>query len=152
MPLQRNVVLRSLICSTALLALTTSWALASEPWFTLLGDPSEKTGELIEVLPEPTSLGDSVLLDLRVSRSHQRTSFRGQKYRSYYAKVTVDCTTQKAWYLWLTYHAEPLWQGPSIAKENYEEGQAPVLFKDVPGQPYKRVIQAACKARPGASP
>jgi hypothetical protein len=145
---QRNVVLRFLFRSTALMVWTASLALAAEPWFTVLGDPAEKGGELIEVLPEPTSLGDRVLLDVRVSRSHLRTSFRGQKYRSYYAKASVDCTEQKAWYLWLTYHAEPHWQGASIAKETYEEGQAPVLFKDVPGQPYKRLINAACKARP----
>lgn len=145
-----NVVFRFLLPGTVLLALITPMAASAEPWFTVLGDPAEKNGELIEVLPAPTSLGERVLLDLRVSRSHQRTSFRGQKYRSYEAKISVDCTAQKAWYLWLSYHAEPQWQGPEIAKENYEEGQAPVLFKDVPGQPYKRLIKAACKARPGA--
>ncbi len=148
--IQGNVVFRFLIHGSVLLALAAPVAASAEPWFAVLGDPSEKNGELIEVLPAPTPLGERVLLDLRVSRSHQRTSFRGQKYRSYVAKVSVDCTAQKAWYLWLSYHAGPQWQGPAIAKENYEEGQAPVLFKDVPGQPYKRLIQAACKARPAA--
>jgi hypothetical protein len=121
-----------------------------ESWFTLVGDPSDSHADLIEVRPEPMNAGRHVLLDLRVSRSHVRTSFGGHKFRSYTAKVAVNCAARQAWYLALTYHALPLWQGPPVVHESYEEGQAAVLFKDVPNQPYKRLIKAACNTRAAA--
>lgn len=88
-----------------------------------------------------------VILEMRVSRSETRTSFRGLKYRSYYAKVVVNCQSQNAWYLWLSYFGIPLWKGEAIGREDYVEGKAPVLLKDIPGQPYKRIINAACKSK-----
>lgn len=87
------------------------------------------------------------MLDLRVSRNEIRTSFKGLKYRSYYAKVIVNCESRNAWYLWLSYFDLPLWKGQPIGREEYSEGKAPVLFKDIPGQPYKRLIGAACKSK-----
>jgi hypothetical protein len=140
----------SLVFCAALLASTGGTVDQADPWFTLVGDRLEPQGDLIEVRPEPTNLGERVLLDLRVSRSHVRSSFKGQKYRSYYAKVVVNCTARQAWYLSLSYHAQPQWQGPPVGTESYEEGQAPVLFKDVPRQPYKRLIHAACSTRAAA--
>lgn len=120
---------------------------ATDLWFTLHGDPHEPTKNLIEVRPEPVGLDQRVVLDLRVSRDQMRTSFRGQKYRSYYAKAVINCHNHKAWYLWLSYYAQPQWKGETVGREDYTEGQAPVLFKDVPGEPYKRMIHAACKVR-----
>lgn len=114
-------------------------------WFTLEEEPGHTTGNVIQLRPEPVSIDDRVMLQLRVSRDAQRTSFRGQKYRSYEAKVVVNCTTRNAWYLWLSYYAAPRWAGPSIAREDYTEGEAPVLFKGIPGESYKRIIAAACK-------
>ena len=116
-------------------------------WFTLHGDRQEPHKNLIEVRPEPVGLDRRVMMDVRVSRGEERTSFRGQKYRSYYARATINCATQKAWYRWLNYHAQPQWAGPVIAREEYTEGEAPVLFKDVQGEPYRRMISAACKVR-----
>ena len=72
---------------------------AADGWFTLTGDRAETSKNLIEILPEPIGVDQRVLLDLRVSRDRERTSFRGQKYRSYYAKAVVDCTARRAWYL-----------------------------------------------------
>lgn len=118
-------------------------------WLTLHGDPQEPDKNLIEVRPEPIGLDQRVVLDLRVSRDQVRTSFRGLKYRSYYAKAVINCTSQTAWYLWLQYHAQPGWAGPVIGREDYTEGQAALLFKDVPGEPYKRMIAAACRVRGG---
>lgn len=120
---------------------------AADLWLTLHGDPNERANDLVEVRPEPTGLDQRVVLDLRVSRDRVRTSFRGQKYRSYYAKAVVNCSTQKAWYLWLNYYGEPVWAGQTVGREEYREGEAAVLFKDVPGQPYKRMISAACRVR-----
>ena len=120
---------------------------AADLWLTLHGDPNDRANDLVEVRPEPTGLDQRVVLDLRVSRDRVRTSFRGQKYRSYYAKAVVNCSTQKAWYLWLNYYGEPVWAGQTLAREEYREGEAAVLFKDVPGQPYKRMISAACRVR-----
>lgn len=116
----------------------------TDRWFTLAGDPLEPSKNLIEILPEPIGIDQKVLLDLRVSRNQQRTSFKGQKYRSYYAKVVVDCPAKKAWYLQLAYYAQPSWGGNVIAKENYNEGEAELLFKDMSPEWSKRLISAAC--------
>ena len=118
-----------------------------EMWFTLHGDRDEPGANLIEVRPEPVGKDRRVMMDVRVSRGEERTSFRGQKYRSYYARATINCDTRKAWYLWLDYHTQPRWTGPVVGREEYAEGEAPVLFKDVPGEPYRRMISAACKVR-----
>lgn len=115
------------------------------PWFTLVDEPGPNTGNVIQVRPEPISMDDRVMLQLRVSRDTLRSSFRGQKYRSYDAQVVINCSSHKAWYLWLSYYAQPRWSGPVVGRENYTEGQAPVLFKDIPGESYKRMITAACK-------
>lgn len=120
---------------------------SSDGWFTLSGDRADAGKNLIEILPEPIGVDQRVVLDLRVSRDQQRTSFRGQKYRSYYAKVVVDCPTRKAWYLWLSYYAQPEWGGPIVGREEYQEGEAPVLFKDMSSEWSRRMISAACKVR-----
>ncbi|KRC25525.1 surface-adhesin E family protein [Acidovorax sp. Root219] len=120
---------------------------SSDGWFTLSGDRAEAGKNLIEILPEPIGVDQRVVLDLRVSRDQQRTSFRGQKYRSYYAKVVVDCPSRKAWYLWLSYYAQPEWAGAIVGREEYKEGEAPVLFKDMSGEWSRRMISAACKVR-----
>ena len=113
-------------------------------WFTLLDEADQTPGNVIQVRPEPVSIDDRVMLQLRVSRDAQRTSFRGQIYRSYEAKVVINCSSQKAWYLWLSYYPTPRWAGPPIAREDYAEGQAQVLFKDIPGELYNRRVAAAC--------
>ena len=142
---------RSMICAVVLCVAANVGAGVSQAseslWLTLNGDPQEARKNLVEVRPEPVGMDQRVVLDLRVSRDQQRTSFRGQKYRSYYAKAVVNCATQKAWYLWLSYYAQPQWGGEVVGREEYVEGQAPVLFKDIPGESYKRMISAACKVR-----
>ena len=120
---------------------------AGDGWFTLTGDRAETRKNLIEILPEPLGVDQRVLLDLRVSRDQERTSFRGQKYRSYYAKVVVDCTARRAWYLHLSYYAQPTWAGNVIAQEPYKEGEAEVLFKDMSSEWSQRMVSSACKVR-----
>ncbi|BEP93472.1 hypothetical protein KW843_16090 [Acidovorax sp. sif1233] len=137
-----------MICATFLcIAAMSSPAQAEDVWFTLHGDRQEGEKNLIEVRPEPVGLDHRVVLDLRVSRDRTRTSFKGQKYRSYYARVVVHCPSRTAWYVWLTYYGLPAWKGDAVGREEYAEGKAPVLFKDVPGEPYKGMISAACKVR-----
>ena len=137
-----------MICATLLcLAAASPAAPAGEVWFTLHGDPGELGGNLIQVRPEPVGVDQRVLLDLRVSRDRTRTSFNGQRYRSYYAKVAVHCATRTAWYLALSYYGLPHWQGEVLGREEHAPEKAPVLFKDVPGEPYKGMISAACRVR-----
>lgn len=121
---------------------------AADLWLTLYGDPQDERKNLVQVRPEPTGFDQGVLLELRVSRDRPRTSFKGQRYRSYYAKAIVNCSSNRAWYLRLNYYAAPLWTGATVGQEEYSEDQAPVLFKDIPGEPYKRMIAAACKVKP----
>lgn len=120
---------------------------ATDGWFTLTGDPREAGKNLIQILPEPIGIDQKVMLDLRVSRDQQRTSFGGHKYRSYYAKAVVDCPAKRAWYLRLVYYAQPSWGGDVIAKEDYKEGEAEVLFKDMSPEWSKRLVHAACRGR-----
>ncbi|CAN7560776.1 hypothetical protein LJR129_004048 [Acidovorax sp. LjRoot129] len=137
-----------MICATLLcLAAASHAAPGNDPWFTLHGDPHEAGKNLIEVRPEPVGMDQRVVLDLRVSRDQTRTSFKGHKYRSYYAKVVVHCPSRTASYLWLSYYSLPNWQGDVVGREEHAQGKAPVLFKDVPGEPYKGMISAACKVR-----
>lgn len=120
---------------------------APPQWFTLTGDRDDTSQNLIEILPEPVGVDQRVLLDLRVSRDQMRTSFRGQKYRSYYAKVVVDCAAHRAWYLQLTYYALPLWVGAVTGQERYREGEAEVLFRDMASDWSRRMVSAACRVR-----
>ena len=115
------------------------------PWFTLLETPGTTTGNVVQVRPEPILIDQRILLQLRVSRDEVRTSFRGYPYRSYNAQVAINCTQQKAWYLRISYFDAPLWTGTATAREEFMEGQAPVLFKDIPGESHKRMISAACR-------
>lgn len=98
---------------------------ARDLWFTLHGDPQEPHKNLIEVRPEPVGIDQRVMLDLRVSRDQMRTSFRGQKYRSYYAKAVVNCSNAKAWYLWLSYYAQPRWAGTWWAGKSTPKARPP---------------------------
>lgn len=128
-------------------ALTGGEQAAANGWFTLTGDPLEPGKNLIEILAEPIGIDQTVLLDLRVSRDQERTSFKGQKYRSYYAKVLVECPAKKAWYLRLAYYAQPAWGGDVIAKEDYKQGEFEVLFKDMATAWSQRLVNAACRVR-----
>lgn len=137
-----------MICATLLcVAAASSAGPTDEVWFTLHGDPDEPAKNLVQVLPEPVGVDQRVLLDLRVSRDTVRTSFNGQRYRSYYAKVVVHCTDRTAWYLSLSYYGLPQWEGKVLSREQHAPGSAPVLLKDVPGEPYKGMIAAACRSR-----
>ncbi|MFY3386701.1 surface-adhesin E family protein [Paracidovorax sp. MALMAid1276] len=126
---------------------TASVQVAAPPpqWFTLTGDRDDTRQNLIEILPLPVEVGERVLLDLRVSRDQMRTSFLGKKYRSYYAKVVVDCATRRAWYLELTYFALPLWVGAVTSHARHREGEAEVLFRDMPSEWARRMVSSACR-------
>lgn len=138
-----------MVCATVLCAISLAAAAPSAavetPWFTLMEEPGVTAGNVIQVRPEPLNMDSRVLMQLRVSRNKVRTSFKGHPYRSYDAKVMINCTNQTAWYLWLAYYAQPNWTGPVVTREEYEPGKAPVLFKDIPGEHYKRMITSACK-------
>lgn len=137
-----------MICAIFMcIALASSGPGDDKPWFTLHGDPKDQGKNLIEIQPEPINVEERVLFQLRVSRDRIRTSFRGHRYRSYYAKVEVHCPSKTAWYLSLTYYVQPHWKGKIIGHEEFVEGEAPVLFKDIVGEPYKAMISSACKIR-----
>lgn len=138
-----------MVCATVLcviaLAGSSPGAASETDWFTLVEDFDNPAGNVIQVRPEPLGIDERVLMQLRVSRDKVRTSFRGQKYRSYDAKILINCSSQEAWYLRLAYYAQPRWAGAVVAREDYIEGKAPVLFKGIPNPPHKRIISSACK-------
>ncbi|MGE0332179.1 MAG: surface-adhesin E family protein [Ramlibacter sp.] len=131
-----------------LLCLWCTQAMAQTPpnWFTVLGDRADPTLNTIEVDPAPLENSDAGrIMNIRVSRSAQRTSWDGVPYRSYNARVMFNCTEGKAYYLSLTFYNQPLWQGASHRTSTYTpDNPRPMLFLDVEPNPTQRIIKAAC--------
>jgi len=117
-------------------------------WFTVMGDATNPTVNTIEVDPAPVEVSDAGrTMHIRVSRSSQRISWDGIAYRSYRARVLVNCTEGKAWYLSLDFHRDPLWHGTAYRTSTFtreQQTQRPMLFLDVEPNPTQRIIRAAC--------
>lgn len=121
-----------------------AWA---QDWLTVQGFPETPQDDLVEVNPARQDEGQQVTVLLRVSRKEMRTSFKGHRYRSYLGKAVIDCTVQQGWYLVNRYYQQPLWAGPETAQESFRPGEAPVAFKDMPGDAARKIVQAACKGK-----
>lgn len=141
-----------LIC-TALLACVPG-AFAETLWFTVLGDPADPHVNTIQVDPTPVLVEDQLrTMNVRVSRSAQRTSWEGVKYRSYESRVVFDCTNNTARYTMLSFYLLPLWRGESHKTSTYgPETPRLMEFRDVLPNPTLRIMRAACNTgKPSAS-
>ena len=76
-----------------------------------------------------------------------RTSFQGHRYRSYRGTALIDCAQREGWYQSGTYYQQPAWQGDVSAREVYASNEAPMRFKDIPGDALHKIVQAACKLK-----
>ena len=118
-------------------------ALAQE-WLAVHGDPSQREDDLIEIRPASLSRAERLTVEVRVSRSMLRDAYGGGKYRSHQGLAVVDCDKQAAWYVQMQFYGQPLWGGPVTMSRTFKAGDAPVAFKDIPGQA-ERLVRAACK-------
>lgn len=136
-----------LVVAGCALALVASQARADD-WLTVHGFREAPEDDLVEVDPTPQDAGRQLTVLLRVSRKAMRTSFKGHRYRSYLGKAAIDCSTQTGWYLANRYYQLPLWKGDVTAEESFTPGEAPVAFKDMPGNAARKIVQAACRIKP----
>ncbi|GKT24841.1 surface-adhesin E family protein [Acidovorax sp. SUPP3334] len=137
----RNALLVALLMATQVHAQT------DEEWLTIHGFPEDKAGDVVQINPTQIPWQNQFTMEVRVSRSTPRSSYRKQPYRSFKGVAVIDCATQKGWYLSLNYYAEPAWQGTVVAREEYKENEAPVTFLGMPGEPARKLITASCKKR-----
>lgn len=138
----------------ALLLVTAAWyggyaqaQAPAEEWLTIHGFPEQTQGDLIQVNPTPVPWQDRFTIDIRTSRSTLRDGYHRHPYRSFKAVAVIDCTTRKGWYLTIRYFNQPMWQGPSSDKKEFRENEAPVAFNGIPGEPARKLVDAACKSR-----
>lgn len=136
-----------LVATACALTLVASGARADD-WLTVHGFRDASEDDLVEVNPTPQDEAQQLVVLLRVSRKEMRTSFKGNRYRSYLGKVAIDCGAQKGWYLANRYYQQPRWAGAVTAEETFKPGEAPVAFKDMPGEAARKIVQAACKVKP----
>lgn len=119
-------------------------------WFTVAGAAGDDQADYVQVDPATLrSEGDRRWLDVRVSRTTERTSTEGIRFRSFEGVAEVDCHTWSARYVSATFHAEPHFTGAPIAKLDFSPDRVrPMAFREISGDFSARVIRAACAAKP----
>lgn len=118
---------------------------AEGPWFTIAGDRNDPHADTIEMNPIAVSRdGPKIVMEIRVSRSGQRTSADGVAFRSYRGEVGFDCSQRTARFLRSQFYAEPLWKAP-IKELHYASSQVRSMeFRLFDPNPRDSVIKAAC--------
>ncbi len=121
---------------------------AQTPWLTVLGNPEDPAINTIEVNPSALTVrGDLRTMQIRVSRSVQRTSSDGISFRSFEADVVFDCAKDTARFETAVFYREPLWKGASHMKMVYSESPVRKMeFRDVYPNPRTRIVRAACQS------
>ena len=121
-------------------------AFASTDWLTVLGDPADTAVNTIQVNPQPLEVrGFTRMMQVRVSRSAERTSWDGVPYRSYESVVAFDCQRRVARYQTIRYFKSPAWSGQPYRSVNYQSGEPRLMqFRDVQPNPNQKLVSAAC--------
>lgn len=123
---------------------------AQAEWFTVAGVAGDDQADYVQVDPATLrSEGDRRWLDVRVSRTAERTSTEGIRFRSFEGVAEVDCQAWSARYVSATFHAAPHFAGAPIARLDFSTDRIrPMAFRQISGDFSTRVIRAACAARP----
>jgi hypothetical protein len=132
----------------ALLLCLGGCSFAQSVWLTVSGNPEDPSVNTIEVDPVPVDVREELrIMKIRVNRSAQRTSWDGTPYRSYTARVQINCMDNSARYQSITFHALPVWKGEPLKTTDYTVGPPRWMeFRDVSPNPNLRIIRAACIA------
>lgn len=127
------------------LAFTCVSASADGPWLTIVGDPADPNADTIQINPIALSRTDARrVMQVRASRSHERTSTDGIRFRSYRAEVEFDCARLTARFLHSQFYAQPLWQVPGTEVHYPGDTPRPMEFRSFEPNPRDKVIRAAC--------
>lgn len=133
------------------LAVCGALAAAQEPaWFTVAGDPLERTAETVQVDPDRiagSSAEGALEMRVRVNRAAPRYNWDGIPYRSYESRVVFDCRSKSAAYVHVRYYNEPLWRGEPHHEADYTTSPRPMRFRDMAPNPTARLVRAACRRR-----
>lgn len=120
---------------------------ARADWLTVTGDRSEPQFNIVEVQPESRSVSAGLAtLNIRVSRSAQRTSTDGVTFRSFTASVEVKCAEKTARFVTVAFYMAPMWEGKPHQVMAFSAAQnRPMLFRSIEPNPTERIIRAACQ-------
>jgi hypothetical protein len=134
-----------LLALPALLALLVSTGARAE-WLTLTGSPGDATSSYVQVDPTTVQVdGSHRLMNLRLSVAQERTTKDGLRFRSFRARVNVDCEARNARYVSATYFGHPDFVGEPIAVRVFEADDVrPMALAGAPRDLAGRTINAAC--------
>lgn len=119
------------------------WAWA-DGWFTIMGDVTQIRSDVVQV--QPTSIqrqGELRTLNIRVNRLKTRRNWHGVTYRSYEAKVLINCNQRHGEYLSLRTYSQALWMGET-QELKYDAPLPPMRFIGIEPNPTDRIVRAAC--------
>ncbi|MGC3986365.1 MAG: hypothetical protein QM777_17500 [Pseudorhodoferax sp.] len=118
---------------------------ASTPWLTVAGDPADPLADTIQINPLFVRKdGPRRVMEVRVSRSLERTSTDGIRFRSFHGLVAFDCEARVARFVSSQFYNAPLWRDPGPRLDYPESRWRPVEFRGFEPNPRARVVQAAC--------
>lgn len=130
------------------LAVAAGPAIAEVPWFTIVGDPEDPTAETIQINPVAISEnGATRLMELRISRSHERSSQDRVRFRSFRGFVEFNCEAMTARFVRSQFFHAPLWTDPGPELTYPANTIRPMEFRRFEPNPRDRVIRAACHAK-----
>jgi hypothetical protein len=130
------------------LALLAATAVRAE-WLTLTGSPGEASSSYVQVDPTTVEVrGTHRIVDLRLSLAQERTTRDGIRFRSFRARVDVDCEARNARYVNATYFGQPDFVGAPIAVRVFEpDDLRPMNLAGAPRDLAGRTVNAACSVR-----
>ena len=118
---------------------------APTPWLTVVGNPDDPRADTIQVNPLFIMKdGPQRVMEVRVSRSMERTSMDGIRFRSFQGLVAFDCQARVARFVSSQFYNAPLWRDPGARMDYPESRWRPVEFRGFSPNPRDRVVQAAC--------
>ncbi len=149
----RQWCLAGRLASLASLAMGCGLAAAEPAWFTVAGDPLDRSADTVQVDLSGVKQGvaraeGGIELTVRVNRSAPRYNWDGVPYRSYESRVVFDCSAKSGAYVQARYYAEPLWRGASHHEADYADAPRPMRFSEMSPNPSARLVRAACRTGP----
>ncbi len=135
------------LCMATAAFLIAGAALAQTNWLTIAGIPGDASADYVQL--DPTKLAKEsglVTIAVRVSRSRERTSQDGIRFRSFVGIAGVDCRQMTARFLRASFYREPNFEGPPFLTKEYGSVIRPVMFREIPGDHAKQTVRAACAA------
>ena len=135
-------------CLILACALAAGAATAQVPWFTVVGNPEDPNVDTIQINPIAVSERDATrIMELRVSRSHERSSQDRVRFRSFRGLVEFNCDAMTARFVRSQFYHSPLWTDPGPELRYPADTVRRMDFRLFEPNPRDRVIRAACHSR-----